>query len=155
MAKESEIGMVKQQPASIKIGDLAFDLAESGLTASGRLELGLGLDPSKTLIVSDNTEASGVSGMVDSTGLSYILVRDHTNEITGLVDVGWAVQQARTHLKLPISSFGGLVDAVDLASSPSGKVQYDWLTTANYGRPPLIWCDRHRHLAARNPCGEP
>jgi hypothetical protein len=137
----------------VKIADLTYRFEQelqqaNPLRPAQLVEFALKLDPLRTLVLPEDTDADSIAGTVDASGISHILVRGAGEELVGVIDVSWARQRTQDFLSMPVKSFSDTVDAILQRPGYGGTFHHEWLTL---DRPPIVWCDGG-HFADKNPC---
>lgn len=132
----------------VRIGEVAYSFDNLQSSPALLVELGLRLDPLRTLVVQEDADAAAVAGVVDAGEISHIVVRSPQGPLTGIVVVDWATGRIAGMLDATVKDFQSAITAVQRGGIRGGSYHHEWLTTA---RPPLIYC-RGGHWADADPC---
>jgi hypothetical protein len=137
----------------VKIGEIAFQFDQLPIgqgQSSALIELGLRLDPLRTLIVQEDADASAVAGVVDAGEISHVVVRSLEGPLVGIVVVDWTKEQVGQNLNNPVNSLQDAVAAIYRNGIRGDSYHHEWLTM---DRPPLVYC-RGGHWADADPCSQ-
>lgn len=140
-------------PRPVKIGEIAFQFDQLPMgqgQAPALIELGLRLDPLRTLVVQEDADAGAVAGVVDAGEITHVVVRSQHGPLLGIVVVDWTKERVGQHLNDPVNSLQDAIGAIYRNGIRDGSYHHEWLTL---NRPPLVYC-RGGHWADSDPCGQ-
>ncbi|MEI9980196.1 MAG: hypothetical protein WDN23_14575 [Edaphobacter sp.] len=142
----AEFGTGLSRP--VRISEMAYSFDALDQNPAALVELGLRLDPLRTLIVGEETDAAAIADVVDAGEISHVVVRSKGGSLSGIIAVDWATGQVAANLDAQVTDFQSAVAAILRTGLRNDSYHHEFLTAV---RPPLIYC-RGGHWANADPC---